>query len=470
MLISLPFAACSMTAADNESDDVEAYNNFSLASASNYEDPLEPKFEGQYTPEPPPFDGELLVITYNIKEGQKIEAAGEALQTISPLNAADVLLLQEMDEAGVERLAQLLAMNYVYYPAFVSRDGRNVGNAILARWPLKEPRKILLPGANPLSGQKRIAVTAQLDLGPLDLPVYSVHTETYASLPGMRTIQVEAITKDIGPDQGPVIVGGDFNTVSSRSSRRMIERFKAVGLERASSGLGPTIAKFGISPVAADHIFTRGFTRTASGKNKDLGASDHFPVWVRLAMDKKYWRPEMTDRKQSLFVIVYKGQETADEVYDILRDLEKEKQIDIKSAVTVTRGKGAKLNLKQKYFLTGGKGAVGGGIIGLLLAGTGVGLLAGAAVGALIGARGRGDRQELKEFLADKMGPFDSTLDILIDDADWQAVQDAVAQYDGEQLLMELTPHAQAELEALADDQEVAATVAENVDATRDES
>ena len=470
MLISLPFAACNLTAADNESVDGVAYNNFSLASATNYDDPLGPKFEGQHTPEPPPFDGDLLVITYNIKEGQEIEAAGEALQTIAPLNEADVLLLQEMDETGVEQLAQLLAMNYVYYPAFVSRDGRNVGNAVLARWPLKEPRKILLPGVNPLSGQKRIAVTAELDLEPLDLPVYSVHTETYASLPGMRTIQVEAITEDVGPDQGPVIVGGDFNTVSSRSTRRMIERFKAIGLERASSGLGPTIAKFGISPVAADHIFARGFSRTASGKIKDLGASDHFPVWVRLAMDKKYWQPEMSDRKQSLFVTVYEGRETADEVYDVLHDLEKEKQIDIKSAVTVTRGKGATLNLKQKRFLTGGKGAVGGGIIGLLLAGSGVGLLAGAAVGALIGARGRGERQELKEFLADKMGPFDSTLAILISDADWQAVQDAVAPYDGEQLLMELTPQAQAELEALAADREVAAAVAEIMDMTGEES
>jgi endonuclease/exonuclease/phosphatase family metal-dependent hydrolase len=244
---------------------------------------------------PPPFDGELLVVTYNIKEGQEVEAAGDALQTVAPLYEADVILLQEMDEAGVERLAQRLAMNYVYYPAFVSRDGRNVGNAILARWPLTDPQKILLPGASPLTGQKRIAVKANVDLGPLDFPVYSVHTETYTSQPSMRTTQVEAIADDIESSPGPAIVGGDFNTVSNRSIRRLTERFEAVGLERISTGLGSTIAKYGISPVAADHIFTRGFSLVASGKNEDLGASDHFPVWAKLAMDDEYWPPDTTE-------------------------------------------------------------------------------------------------------------------------------------------------------------------------------
>jgi endonuclease/exonuclease/phosphatase family metal-dependent hydrolase/uncharacterized membrane protein len=455
MLLAITLSACALPAAGND----EAHD-YSLVNAKNYEDPLGPKFEGRYAPEPSPFDGNLVVVTFNIKEGERVAQAGEALKEMAPLDEAGVVLLQEMDEAGVDEITRQLAMNYVYYPAFVSRDGRNVGNAILSRYTLHEPRKIILPGANPISGQRRIAVAALLDLGISEmLPVYSVHTETYASLPGMRTIQLEAIVDDIGTGDLPVVVGGDFNTVSSRSIRRMIERFKAAGLKRVSSGSGPTITKLGLSPVAADHIFARGFAKEGAGKVKEVQASDHFPVWARLAMDKKFWRPEMSDRKESLFVIVYDGQETADEVYDVLRGLEKEKKIDIKSAATVTRGEGTKLNLDQKRFLTGGKGAVGGGIIGLLLAGTGVGLLAGALIGAVIGGRGRNDRQDLKDFLVDKMGPFDSTLAILVADADWEAVQDAVAQYGGEELAIELTPGAQAQLQELAADEEVAAAV-----------
>lgn len=441
----------------------EEGDGFSLAKADNYEDPLGPKYEGQYAGQPPDFDGELVVVTYNIKEGEEVDLASEALKSTAALKEADIILLQEMDESGVDQIAQALGHNYVYYPAFVSRDGRNVGNAILAQRPLRDSGKIILPGVNPLSGQKRIAVRATIDYGGHDLRLYSVHTETYASLPGMRINQIEAIVDDIGPGDSLVIAGGDFNTVSGRSIRRMSDQFAAAGLSRVSSGSGPTISKLNFSPVAADHLFTRGFKKIASGAVKEVQASDHFPLWAKVALEKKYWsKRDMSE--QSLFVVVYDGRETADDVYDVLRDLEKAKKIDIKTAATVTRAEGGKLNLHQKRFLTGGKGAVGGSIIGLLLAGTGVGVLAGAAIGAAFGARGRSDREELKAFLADKMGPDDSALAILVNDADWLAVQEAVEPYGGEQLAVELSPEAQAELEALVEDKDVIDAVAESVD------
>jgi endonuclease/exonuclease/phosphatase family metal-dependent hydrolase len=74
------------------------------------------------------------------------------------LQGADIILLQEMDEAGTEHVARELAHNYVYYPASVPfMQGRNLGNAVLSRWPLTQPHKLLLPYRHLAIRQTRIA-------------------------------------------------------------------------------------------------------------------------------------------------------------------------------------------------------------------------------------------------------------------------------------------------------------------------
>jgi hypothetical protein len=53
---------------------------------------------------------------------------------------------------------------------------------------------------------------------------------------------------------------------------------------------------------------------------------------------------------------------------------------------------------------------------------------------------------------------------VLIKEADWKAVQDATEAYGGEDLSVELTDEAAAQLAALAENQEVADAVAEEVE------
>ena len=181
-------------------------------------------------------------------------------------------------------MAKALRYNYVYYPAS-SRRGRNMGNAIMARWPLTDTRKVILPYPNPVSGQMRIAVRATVPMKDKEVLVYSIHTMTYPNLVSYRDAQVAAIAEDIGLGDRLVIAGGDFNTVSGRSIQRMIHQFAQIGLTRVSAAAGPTIAKLGFRPSAIDHIFTRGFSELESGKVEDAEASDHFPVWVQLAVE-----------------------------------------------------------------------------------------------------------------------------------------------------------------------------------------
>lgn len=171
------------------------------------------------------------------------------------------------------------------------------------------------------------------------------------------------------------------------------------------------------------------------------------------------------ERKQSLFIVQYEGKDTADQVYDVLHHLEKQKlqEIEIKTAATVYRQDNGKLKLKHKGRVTVWKGMAGGAAIGLILAGPVI--AAGAAVtGALIGSTRSGQRKDAKEFLEDKLGPDDSALVILVSDADWERVDEATASFKGTDLQIELTPEAQQQISDLVVDGKVTAAVQEEVD------
>jgi len=113
---------------------------------ANYSNPGGPFFEGSYAGEVGNFDGSLRVVTWNLHHGEKLEQAIETLEDAPELRDADILLLQEIDVEGVEAIAQKLHYNYVYYTAFFHpRFKKEFGNAILTKWPLSNPDKIVLP-------------------------------------------------------------------------------------------------------------------------------------------------------------------------------------------------------------------------------------------------------------------------------------------------------------------------------------
>ena len=250
-----------------------------------YDSPTGPKYEGSFATETPQNPQTVKVVSYNINDGIGVEQATRELGMYNPLRGSDFFLLQEMDELGTERIARELQCNFVYYPASMpKRTARNFGSAILSRWPLTNAEKIILPHKHPTNKQLRIAVKATAVLPDQEVTLYSVHTETYTVISRHRKAQVETLIKDIGNGGNAVIVGGDFNTVSGRSIRRLKRLFGAIGLVRASSGAGTTVKKYYTRPSAADHIFTRGFVVKDRGSLHATLASDHFPVWVKLAL------------------------------------------------------------------------------------------------------------------------------------------------------------------------------------------
>jgi endonuclease/exonuclease/phosphatase (EEP) superfamily protein YafD len=254
-------------------------NRFAM---QNYEAPDSPKFEGGYAAEPVRFDGVLTAVSYNINFGEFID---EALDDMRGIPRPDVVMLQEMDEEGTDKIAQAMGLNYVYYPASVHKHHKNFGNAVLSRWPIVRTQKLILPRRHPANRQMRIATKARLKVGGTAVCVYCVHTEVYLTSRQHRRDQIEAIIQDLALAGQHAIVGGDFNTVRRTSIRRLVAYFEEMGFVRASKGVGPTIKKLRVSPSAADHIFTRGMRVVAAGRQKEIHGSDHYPIWVQVAFD-----------------------------------------------------------------------------------------------------------------------------------------------------------------------------------------
>lgn len=252
-------------------------------SIENYAEVDGPLYTGNYAETPPSFNGEIKIITWNIKFSKEIDAAIIELQEIEELRNADILLLQEMDEVGVERIAKSLKYNYIYFPASVHpHNNKDFGNAILSRWPISEAAKVILPHPNPKNQQTRIAVRGRVKPGGQNVLIYSIHTETAWLSQAKRADQIDTLLADIDPDEQYVIVGGDFNTLTQESVQNLEKQFAQVKLKHLSENVGYTFESGGVE-LQFDHIFARGVTAAIeSGVCLQTEASDHFPLWVKV--------------------------------------------------------------------------------------------------------------------------------------------------------------------------------------------
>ncbi len=250
------------------------------SGAPNYLNQDGPRYAGSYSIGAPDYAGSPQVVTWNIKYAKNIDDAIKTFQTSPELQAADVLLLQEMDAKGTDAIARAMKWNYVYYPASVHpKTNRDFGEAILSPWPLTDDAKIILPHASPRNGQIRIAVRASAQTPGAPIVVYSVHTETALMAPTQRQDQVQALLDDVAPDADHVIIGGDFNTVSPIERKALLQMMADADFGWLTEDAGATVKEGGVG-VIMDYIFARGYEAQGTGV-VDADASDHLPLWVK---------------------------------------------------------------------------------------------------------------------------------------------------------------------------------------------
>jgi endonuclease/exonuclease/phosphatase family metal-dependent hydrolase len=245
------------------------------ATAVNY--PAEgPRFSGVAPMAAP--QTTLRIVTFNTHFARKVEEQIELFRSDPELSQADVVVLQEMDDANVARIAEALGLNYVYYPATLHPKSKaNFGNAILARWPIEDDRKILLPHIAGTTKEQREAVVGTLRIGRQAIRVYAVHFGTLFEIGfGGQEEQARAVVADADTSSIPVIIAGDLN------SPRTGQVFEQGGFAWPTKSLGRTYAYFDF-----DHIFLRGpgLEWSSAGIVRDtLGTSDHRPVWAKVTV------------------------------------------------------------------------------------------------------------------------------------------------------------------------------------------
>ena len=246
------------------------------SNALNYADPAGPRYEGRFAGADA--DPALRIVTFNIKFSREIDRAIELFQKNHDLQNPDIIALQEMNNAGVDRIARALGMSYVYYPAaFHPQGSGDFGNALLVKGTIESDHKLILPHTSRIRHMLREAVVADVVVDGIRLRAYSVHLETPFQISASdRRDQARAILQDAARYPGPVVIAGDFN------NRDVVgDVFGGAGFQWVTRDAGHTISFF-----SWDHVFVRGLTLKAPPRKgivlNNNGASDHLPVWAEL--------------------------------------------------------------------------------------------------------------------------------------------------------------------------------------------
>ncbi|MBD3220607.1 hypothetical protein GF314_05150 [bacterium] len=236
----------------------------------------------------------LLVVSYNVQYGEDVAVALNDLRRAG-LDRPDILLVQEMNPAGIDTLAGALALDARYQPAAIHRHHeRRFGNAVLSRWPILSHELLVLPHGHPLTGDRRIALACDIDVHGRIVRVISVHLATVILGSDRRFEQAAAVVDSlVSGDARSVVVGGDFNTATEAEVRRLRRLYRDRARLRPAK-LGPDCT-IGWHPgrllnagCRLDHIFMRGLAPGTGGVATDALASDHYPIWswVRWPADR----------------------------------------------------------------------------------------------------------------------------------------------------------------------------------------
>lgn len=244
-------------------------------SGRDYPEAEGPRFAGGPASQLAPAARDTLrIVSFNIEYASEMDSALVVLRMEPALRDADILLLQEMDEAGTKRVATAFNMWYVYYPAiFNNRTQRDFGNAVLSRWPIIEDAKLALPHASRYARTHRIATAATIRIGDAIVRAYSTHLSTLADIgSGARHEQLRTILAD-ADRYSRVIIGGDFNEAGIGSVAREI------GYSWPTQS-GPRTTILG----RLDHILVKGLglpaTESSGTVINNRRSSDHKPVWA----------------------------------------------------------------------------------------------------------------------------------------------------------------------------------------------
>jgi len=224
------------------------------------------------------------VVSFNIAHANNIKVAIKELKTNPDFSTPEILLLQEMDHKGVQQIAEVFGLNYLYFPSVF--DKKEFGNAILSKYEITSARKTILPAIQK-NNRLRNATNAVLKINGEKVLVYSIHNSTITMPLKKRKAQVDAILSSIPKDAERIIVAGDFNTLGKKYKNYVYQSFEAAGFINATTQIEYTSKYFwNIAKIKNDHIFIKNLNPLRALLFEESTSSDHLPIYLEFDFDK----------------------------------------------------------------------------------------------------------------------------------------------------------------------------------------
>ncbi len=246
------------------------------------------------------------------KVSRNIELAAAAFRDAKVLPRVDVLGLQEADKetgrAGghhvARELAEALQMSWIHVPAGIPRgttpqprqwwldfeeqiniyDPGDTGIALLSHFPLHDVVRIDLPWSE-CGWRPRLSMAATVSIGAGKIRVFNSHIDPHSAVHGQLE-QLQVVLYHAAKSVEPVIMLGDFNTLSNRKClevRRLLESHGYV----TPFATGTATWRGAAIRLHADWIFVRGLKIARWGVSRPLNVSDHWPIWAEIELPRK---------------------------------------------------------------------------------------------------------------------------------------------------------------------------------------
>jgi len=229
-----------------------------------------------------PFDGTVVVMTYNINHARGIDARVDLERIVEVIrdSGAQVVSLQEVDRllprSGMQdqarEIARALDMDYVYAPNLgIGRVG--YGNAILSSFPVADWEVVRFRGIKERRGIARVA----LDLGDgRTLQVFSTHLSFD---PTEVRGQARQAMRFIARFPGPKVIMGDLNLEDHWPEVKLA----STRYQDAGSSAGFTFPSWA-PRCRIDYIFVSRSVTVLGARVIWSEASDHLPVIAHLSL------------------------------------------------------------------------------------------------------------------------------------------------------------------------------------------
>ncbi len=239
--------------------------------------------------------------------GKNIQVAARAFDEGRLLPRVDVLALQEADKLTkrtgghhvAKELADSLQMDWVHAPAGIPRgikpmvrqwwldfeepielhDTGDTGVALLSHLPVSDLTRIDLPWRE-CAWRPRLALAATVSIGNQKLRIINAHVDPHAAVGGQLE-QLEVLVVEADRHRGPILILGDFNTLSKQKVAETRNLFESRGYSTPFTSGTPTWRGMGIR-LHADWIFCRNVKISKWGVARPLGVSDHWPIWAEV--------------------------------------------------------------------------------------------------------------------------------------------------------------------------------------------